>query len=184
MGLKDIRFLDLSTNTIFTSRDVFHEDIFPYVQGTTDFSDPFTISSEVVANSPTDSILDSFVTSISISEVSIHSYTPKTPPALHLSASDIDRPSPIPNDTSLSPSLSITPSLDISPSTSLHVPLLQHSRKSTRVHKTLAYLHDYACNLATIVPDPSSPYDMADFLSYSHLNPSYQSYLMTVSACH
>lgn len=176
--------MDLSTNIVFTSRDVFHEDIFPYVQGTTDFSDPFTIASEVVANSPTDSILDSFVTPVSISEVSIHSHTPKTPYALHLSASDTDRPSPIPNDTSLSPSLSVTPSLDISPSTSLPVPVLQHTRKSTRVHKTPAYLQDYACNLVTTVLDPSSPYDMADFLNYSHLNPSYQSYLMTVSACH
>ena len=34
------------------------------------------------------------------------------------------------------------------------------------------------------IANPSSPYDMADFLSYSNLNPSYQSYLMIVSACH
>ena len=156
-GVKGYKVLDLSTNIVFTSRDVvFHEDIFPYVQGTTDFSDPFTIASEVVANSPTDSILDSFVTPVSTSEVSIHSHTPETPSALHLSASDTDRPSPISNDTSLSPSLSITPSLDISPSTSLPIPVLQHTRKSTRVHKTPAYLQDYACNLVKIVLDPSS----------------------------
>ena len=70
---------------------------------------------------------------------------------------------------------------------------LSHNR--TKVHKTPTYLQEYACNSATLVTDPdctsaakvpdsSCPYDMADFLSYSHLTFSYQSYLMTVSSCH
>ena len=56
-GVKGYRVLDLSTKTVFTSRDViFHENHFPYVQGTTDFNDPF-VPSDVDSHSPTASKL-------------------------------------------------------------------------------------------------------------------------------
>ena len=83
----------------------------------------------------------------------------------------------------------------VSPTVPIPVTAFPYTRKSTRAHKTSAYLQEYACNstaivadpgctLAAKVPDSGCPYDMADFLSYSHINSSYQSYLMTVSACH
>ena len=182
-GVKGYRVLDLSTKTVFTSRDVvFHENHFPYVQGNTDFNDPF-VTSDVGSHSPTDSILDSFVTPVSISEVPIPSHNSDILFALPPSVNDNDSSTSIPYD----PSLSNPHSLEIS-FVSLTVPVLvpaaPHNRKSTRVHKTPAYLQEYACNSAATVADPSSPYDMADFLSYLNLNPYYQSYLMTVSACH
>ena len=177
-GVKDYSVLDLSTKTMFTSRDVvFHETLFPYVQGNTDFSDPFVVTSDVVSHSPSDSILESFVTPVCISDVPIPSHTSDIPSALHPSANDIDSSTSIPHDTSLSPSLSVPHSLDTSSSISPSVPMPisepLHTRKSTRVHKTPAYLQDYACNSAATVSNPGSPYDMADFLSYSNLNPSY-----------
>ncbi|KAF3973631.1 hypothetical protein CMV_002968 [Castanea mollissima] len=53
-------------------------------------------------------------------------------------------------------------------------------RKSARDIKPPAYLQDYAC--ATFAP--SAPYDLAKCLTYSHLEPGYQSYLMTVAVSH
>ena len=180
--VKGYRVLDLSTKTVFTSRDVvFHENYFPYVQGNTDFNDPF-ITSDVGSHSPTDSNLDSFVTPVSISKVPlpshtsnvipIPSHTSNIPIALPLSINDNDNSTSIPHDTSLSHphSLEIT---SVSPIVPIPVLAPPHTRKSTRVHKTPAYLQEYACNSAAIVADPGCPYDMADFLSYSHLNPSY-----------
>ena len=74
-GVKGYRVLDLSTKTMFTSRDVvFHENHFPYVQGNTDFNDPF-VTFDIGSHSPTDNNLDSFVTLVSISEVHIPSHT-------------------------------------------------------------------------------------------------------------
>lgn len=57
-------------------------------------------------------------------------------------------------------------------------------RKSTKAHQTPIYLQDYACNTTATARPPSLPYDIANSLTYSHLDPSYQSYLMTISACH
>ena len=181
-GVKGYRVLDLSTKTMFTSRDVvFHENHFPYVQGNTDFNDPF-VTSDVGSHSPTDSNLDSFVTPVSISKVPlpshtsnvipIPSHTSNIPIALPLSINDNDNSTSIPHDTSLSHphSLEIT---SVSPTVPIPILAPPHTRKSTRVHKTPAYRQEYACNSAAIVADPSCPYDMADFLSYSHLNPSY-----------
>ena len=94
-----------------------------------------------------------------------------------------DNSTSIPHDTSLSDPHSLE-IFSISPTIPILVPAPPHTRKSTRVHKTLAYLKEYACNSAARVADLGCPYDMADFLSYSNLNPSYQYYLMIVSACH
>ena len=200
-GVKGYRVLDLSTQTVFTSRDViFHENHFPYAQGTTNFNDPF-VSSDVDSHPPTASTLDSFVTPISIPDVHIPSNTSdvnsllppssNTPLPLPFSVTDTDSSNS--HNTVLSNSHLEVPS--ISSTVPIPVPVIPVTRKSTRVHKTPTYLQEYACNSATLVPDlncPSAakvpdsgcPYDMADFLSYSHLTSSYQSYLMTVSSCH
>lgn len=61
-------------------------------------------------------------------------------------------------------------------------------RKSTRPHKEPSYLQDYSCafahSLASTEHTSGAPYDIADSLTYSHLEPAYQSYLMTITACH
>ena len=83
----------------------------------------------------------------------------------------------------------------VSPILPIPITAFPHTKKSIRAYKTPAYLQEYACNSAAIVadlgctsaakvPDSGCPYDMSDFLSYSHIDSSYQSYLMTISACH
>ena len=58
-GVKGYKVFDLSTNAVFNPKDVvFHEDIFPYVNGASDFTNPFIIGSKIIANSPNDSIID------------------------------------------------------------------------------------------------------------------------------
>ena len=73
IGVQGYKFLDLSTNVVFNSRDiVFHETMFPYVSGASDFTNPFTIVSEVVAHSPDNNIANSFVSPISIPKAPIY----------------------------------------------------------------------------------------------------------------
>ena len=176
----------MSTNVVFNSRDVvFHETIFPNVSGAYDFTDPFTIVSEVVAHSPDNSIAESFVTSISIPKAPIHLPNPfSSPSALHSHDFGIDRIDFMSIKIAISPSTSSTPFIPTPPSSPVPNPELPLTRKSTRPHKTPVYLQDYACNSTASSHTPGSPYDIADYLSYSYLHPPYQSYLMTVSACH
>ena len=62
-------------------------------------------------------------------------------------------------------------------STSTNEPPLVPIRRSSRQSTKPVYLQDYVC--ATNVS--SAPYDVADGLTYSHLEPCYQSYLLAVS---
>ena len=64
-------------------------------------------------------------------------------------------------------------------------------RRSTRVHKAPVYLQDYACTITTVLPSSvagshasGSPYDISAYLTYSHLDPKYKSYVVTVSEGH
>ena len=73
IGVQGYKVLDLSTNVVFNSRDIiFHETMFPYVSGASDFTNPFTIVSEVVAHSPDNNIANSFVSPISIPKAPIY----------------------------------------------------------------------------------------------------------------
>lgn len=89
----------------------------------------------------------------------------------------------MPHEVDTSPSNSLNPSRTTTPPLHVSSPALPLTRKSTRVYKTAAYLQDYACNSTASTPTPGSPYALSDYLTYSHLLPPYQSYLMTVSAC-
>ena len=55
------------------------------------------------------------------------------------------------------------------------------TRKSARPSKPPAYLQDYSCASAG-VPASGGPYDIAHCLTYAHLVPSYQSYVLAVSS--
>lgn len=52
-------------------------------------------------------------------------------------------------------------------------------RKSIRDTRPPVYLKDYACTVVA----PGAPYDLAQSLTYSHLEPCYQSCLSAVSSC-
>ena len=177
--------MNLSTKTVFVSRDVhFHENIFPFATDVKDFSDPFV--TEVDA-SISDAVIDAFVTPVSIPNAPIESPNPCN--SLIQPSSSFSTPSASPSPTCL----------PIDTSNSLHtfvsVPNIINEdppppRKSTRTHKAPIYLQDCACNSTTISPSiatshaSGTPCDIVDYLTYCHLDPKYQSYLITVSHGH
>ena len=186
-GIKGYKLLDLSTNTVFVSKDVvFHEHIFPFASDKCDFSDPFTIFSKVEAHSSSKDCIDSFVTPIGIIKVptqysstcdSSFQVPDNLVTVLPTSPSSISKFARL--DSSQPDSASfIAPS----PTPLMAVPL--PIRKCTRAHQTPIYLQDYACNKAVTAHPPGLPYDIVDLSTYSHLDPSYQSYLMSINACH
>ena len=89
IGVKGYKVMNLSTKTVFVSRDVyFHENTFPYATSVHDFSDPFV--SEVDASSS--SAIPSFVTPVSIPDASTDPYPPCTSshlPSVPLSISPV-----------------------------------------------------------------------------------------------
>ena len=153
-----------------------------------DFSNPFVFE----VDTPTfDGLLDTFVTPISILEIHVDSSnscdTLVHPP---LSSS---LPSKCPSPDSLPSALAILTDSPISIPTNPTLPIVAPPpvKKSIRTNKAPVDLQDYACNsstasLALVVAShaPGSPYDIANCLTYSHLEPQYQSYLMTISTCH
>ena len=169
-GVKGYKVLDLSTNVVFSSRDVFHEHTFPYVKDASDFTDPFSPIFEVDAHSPSNSMTDSFVTPISIPESHTHSHDPISFPIdLHSHDLGADIFDFVPHEVDTSPSNSLNPSRTTLPSLPISSLALPLTRKSTRVHKTPAYLQDYACNLVVSTPTPGSLYALSNYLTYSHL---------------
>lgn len=70
--------------------------------------------------------------------------------------------------------------LDQASTSTIEIPLAP-IKKSTRLSKTLAYLQDYS-HASTSLPTFGGPYDIAHSLTYAHLVPSYQSYVLAVSS--
>lgn len=162
---------------------MFHENIFPFIRNKSNFTNPFTFVFEVDANSPNDSMVDTFVTPIRILEVPINSHGPhdssSDTPALPSPSLDADRPNSMSIESNLIPDTTMSPTTSQLLLLQLHLlpPLpitaLPHTKKSTKAHKALAYLQDYACNSTAASHSLDSPYDIADSLTYSHLNPPY-----------
>ena len=172
-GVKGYKFLDLATNRVFLSRDVvFHESSFPFASVSTNIANPF-VHTAVEASCPTG--VDGFVTPISIPDpasldLDIVSYPSTNVQSVSCAEpSHATSPSPIQVPDSDPVHHSSTPVALVPP-----VPL----RKSTRDIRPPAYLQEYACT--TIAA--GAPYDLAQCLTYSHLEPYYHSYLLAVSS--
>ena len=177
-GVKGYKVLDLAIHSVFLSRDVtFHEHSFPLASVSSTVMDSFTSCKDVVAPSSTAGN-DSFVTPISVPD-----FVPNdTDNALFPSSTSADPVSDngitsslMTADVSPSPNQIFSPA---APSSSPPVVLTPPVplKKSTRDTRPPAYLQDYACTIFA----PSAPYDLTKCLTYSHLEPSYQTYLLTV----
>ena len=55
-------------------------------------------------------------------------------------------------------------------------------RRSTRPHKPPPYLSQYACKSVNTKPQSSLPYDVSTYLDYSHIGPSFKSFVMVVNS--
>lgn len=190
-GVKGYMVLDLSTNTVFVKMDViFHEDIFPFANAKSDFYDPFVPVSDAYTLPVVAPFKDTFVTPINIldnsdfvstappskspyfiigSDISLSLLPDSSHPLLDIPLSSLPESSP---SHPVSP-LPIIPSSPLSPPTP--------TRKSTKSHRAPTYLQDYSCNAAAHTS--GSLCDIATSLTYSHLDPDYQFYLMTISSC-
>nr|XP_023908905.1 uncharacterized protein LOC112020549 [Quercus suber] len=55
-------------------------------------------------------------------------------------------------------------------------------KRSTRSHKPPPYLYQYACKSVSTKPHSGLPYDVSAYLDYSHLGPSFKSFVMIVNS--
>ena len=55
-------------------------------------------------------------------------------------------------------------------------------KRSTRPHKPPSYLSQYACKSVSTKPQSGLPYDVSAYLDYSHLGPSFKSFVMAVNS--
>ncbi|XP_075650134.1 uncharacterized protein LOC142620692 [Castanea sativa] len=172
-GIKGYKVLDLQSNSIYVSRDiVFYESIFPYTE-----CPPFSTS-----------ILDTFVfphtSSSDIDSDLVLCHSSSSPPEpIHVN--------PISSHDNVSAEPLSVDSIFVDPivnTDSQSTPVLSSSinlapfRRSTRSHKPPSYLFDYSCQFASTKPSSSMPYALSDHLNYSHLGPSFHSFVMVVSS--
>lgn len=152
--------------------------------------DPFLSVYEVAAHTGSNACNDSFVTPIGI---------PKVPNGVSSTAINSAPIAPPSSDTGTILSLDHA-SFDTSPVTTPvnpPTPIVAPPvaavppppiRKSTRPHKVPSYLRDYSCafahSLASTKHIFGAPFDIAHSLTYSHLEPAYPFYLMTITTCH
>ena len=172
-GVKGYKVLDLTTNRAFIFRDVvFHENSFLFASVSTNVADPFIPS---VVEASCFASIDGFVTLISIPDFasldfdvvpSSSTFVQPVPIVLPSNATS-SSPIQVPNSDQMPPSSPLVASV---PPVSL--------RKSTSDIRPPAYLQDYACTVVAT----GAPYNLAQCLTYSHLEPCYHSYLLAVSS--
>ena len=179
-GVKGYKVLDLATQSVFLSRDViFHEHSFPFASVSNSVPDSFTSCEDVVAPSSLAGN-DSFVTPISVLDFVPNDIDNALFPSSIFANPVLD------NDITsslMSTNVSPSPSQVFSPTTpSSSPPIVPASlmplRKSARDTRPPAYLQDYACTTFA----PGVAYDLVECITYSHLEPGYQTYLMTVGS--
>ena len=196
-GIKGYKVLDLTYNSVHISRNIiFYEHIFPYAlssQPSTSYLDDF-IFPHCTSESSQSIDTVNLPSSISIDPTSTINVDPSTLPAAPSNAAPAApstlptaAPSATPDSTKLDP-IAI-PSLNSNLSTFLTVsPLTLPSasnptlRRSTRSHKPLSYLSQYACKSVNTNPHSGQPYDVSNYLDYSHLGPTFKSFVMAVNS--
>ena len=177
-GIKGYKVLDLTSNSVHISRNIiFYEHIFP----------------NALSSQPSLSYLDDFIFPHCISESSQSVDTIHLPSSISIdipSTTDVD-PSTLPVATadSAEPDLVAIPSLTSNASSFPTVsPLTSPStsnptlRRSTRSYKPPPYLSQYACKSISTKPHSSLPYDVSAYLDYSHLGPTFKSFVMEVNS--
>ena len=168
-GIKGYKVLDLSTKAIFIFRDVvFHENIFPFINGKASISDPFTSITEVDGLASSSLGNDSFVTPITIQDESIVYSNPVPDPipvqlsSLHSNSSHAAFDSIDFSVPSLPMSIVPTSATSVPASTSAHEPSSAPIRRSSRQSTKPVDLQDYACVTTHVF---GAPYDVADGLT-------------------
>ena len=147
---------------------VFHENIFPFIDGKASISNPFTSITEVDSLASSSSSNDSFVTPITIQVKSIACSNPISDPILvQVSSLYFDSSHAAFDSTDSSvPSLpmSIIPTFvtPVPASTSAHEPPSAPIRRSSRQSTKPIDLQDYACVTTHVF---GAPYDVADGLT-------------------
>ena len=53
-------------------------------------------------------------------------------------------------------------------------------RRSIRPHKPPSYLSEYSCKSVSTKPNFGLPYDILNYLDYSHLGPTFHSFVMVI----
>ena len=174
LSIKGYKVLDVESNSVYISRDIiFYETLFPYAE----------------CSQPSTSYLDDFV--------SPHTTIDSVESVLVPCSSSIPHSTsiPIPDPSSVSVELVSTEPVSID-SIGSDVPTSSQScdplpctsgsivplRRSTRSHNPPSYLSDYSCNFASTKPSSGLPYALSDHLGYSHLGPTFHSFVMAVSS--
>jgi hypothetical protein len=166
-NIKEYKLFDLSTHSVFVSRDVvFHESIFPYHPTFTSSNPHF----------------HDIVLPVPISDDDIPSSLSSNPNPV-ISISDSHSVPPVSD-----------PVVDIVLVSDCGVEIVSDSalplRQSSRIKHKPSYLQDFHCQLATSsfsssTHSPSTsgnPFALSSILSYNKLSPSYKHYVLSVSS--
>ena len=195
-GIKGYKVLDLTSNSVHISKNIiFYEHIFPYAlssQPSTSYLDDFIFPRCTSHSSHSVDIVNLPSFSTSLSPISIDSTLPSIVDTPSTSAVDVSNlpiadfgatPKAI---SSLSPSTAtpsllsdpILPAVSSLPLPSASAPSL---KRSTRSYKPPSYLSQYSCKSVSIKPHSGLPYDVLDYLDYSHLGLTFKSFVMAVN---
>ena len=188
-GVKGYKVYDLSSKSVFISRDViFHENIFPFIGTHATLVDPFLsdFAFQGVDSSSTDT--NSFVTPVfildSLSNCSGSSVSPSAPNSVdHSIETSNTLLADAPTTDCLPSQISLVPLAALPNQTCASTPEVPPApiKKLARTSKPPAYLQDYSCASACS-PTFGGPYDICHSLNYAHLVPNYQSYVLAVSS--
>lgn len=184
-GIKGYKVLDLDSNSVFISRDiVFYESNFPCASNShpsTSYLNDFVFP-HATSNVPCTTDFGSPLLS-SITHDHSNSNDTSIPISLDAPNSAISIPDPTPlNDPNANTSIPNPISDYDSAIIPTNQPIQPQLRRSNRPYIPPSYLSDYSCKFVSAKPQSDLPYTISDFLSYSHLGPSFKSFVLVVSA--
>ena len=205
-GIKGYKVLDLTSNSIHISRNIiFYEHIFHYAlssQPSNSYLDDM-IFPHCTSDCSSHSIDIASLSSLPTSDPHLFVDPNSTPAVDTTSTSTVDidvflvadsvaLPTPIPlaATTDILPSsisqsnhfsLPIDLIIDVSPS-SLPTTPFPTLRRSSRSYKPPSYLFDYSCKSVSTKPSSGMAYDLLAYLDYSHLGPTFHSFVIAVNS--